>query len=65
MGKYFGTDGFRGEAGITLTADHWLHCGLCGRTQPLHGLSDLSGYLFLQRCQGRPGLRQRQLLEYR
>ena len=22
MGKYFGTDGFRGEAGITLTADH-------------------------------------------
>ena len=24
MGKYFGTDGFRGEAGITLTADHQL-----------------------------------------
>lgn len=24
MGKYFGTDGFRGEAGITLTADHSL-----------------------------------------
>ena len=22
MSKYFGTDGFRGEAGITLTADH-------------------------------------------
>lgn len=22
MGKYFGTDGFRGEAGVTLTADH-------------------------------------------
>ena len=22
LGKYFGTDGFRGEAGITLTADH-------------------------------------------
>ena len=22
MGKYFGTDGFRGKAGITLTADH-------------------------------------------
>ena len=21
MGKYFGTDGFRGEAGINLTAD--------------------------------------------
>ena len=22
MGKYFGTDGFRGEAGLTLTSDH-------------------------------------------
>lgn len=22
MGKYFGTDGFRGEAGIALTSDH-------------------------------------------
>ena len=22
MGKYFGTDGFRGEAGTTLTAEH-------------------------------------------
>ena len=22
MGKYFGTDGFRGEANVTLTADH-------------------------------------------
>ena len=22
MGKYFGTDGFRGEANCTLTADH-------------------------------------------
>ena len=32
MGKYFGTDGFRGEAGIDLTAD--LHiiwsCNLSG-----------------------------------
>ena len=26
MGKYFGTDGFRGEAGITLTADHAYNC---------------------------------------
>lgn len=24
MGKYFGTDGFRGEAGVNLTADHAL-----------------------------------------
>ena len=27
MGKYFETDGFRGEAGITLTADHAYKMG--------------------------------------
>lgn len=27
MGKYFGTDGFRGEAGVDLTADHAYHIG--------------------------------------
>ncbi len=27
MGKYFGTDGFRGEANVTLTADHAFHVG--------------------------------------
>ena len=27
MGKYFGTDGFRGEANITLTADHAYKIG--------------------------------------
>ena len=27
MEKYFGTDGFRGEAGITLTADHAYRVG--------------------------------------
>ena len=27
MGKYFGTDGFRGEAGITLTAGHAYKVG--------------------------------------
>lgn len=27
MGKYFGTDGFRGEAGITLNADHAYKVG--------------------------------------
>ncbi|MBQ7316836.1 MAG: phosphoglucosamine mutase [Clostridia bacterium] len=27
MGKYFGTDGFRGEANITLTADHAFRLG--------------------------------------
>lgn len=27
MGKYFGTDGFRGEAGVTLIADHAYKIG--------------------------------------
>ena len=27
MGKYFGTDGFRGEANIDLTADHAYKIG--------------------------------------
>lgn len=27
MGKYFGTDGFRGEAGVSLTADHAYSIG--------------------------------------
>ena len=27
MSKYFGTDGFRGEAGIALTADHAYKVG--------------------------------------
>lgn len=27
MGRYFGTDGFRGEAGVTLTAEHAFHLG--------------------------------------
>ena len=27
MGKYFGTDGFRGEANVTLTADHAFRLG--------------------------------------
>lgn len=27
MGKYFGTDGFRGEAGSTLTSDHAYKVG--------------------------------------
>ena len=30
MGKYFGTDGFRGEAGVTLTADHAYKAGCLG-----------------------------------
>ena len=38
---------------------HRLHRGLRVRSQPLHGLSDLSGHLFLQGCQGWSGLRQR------
>ena len=46
MGKYFGTDGFRGEAGVNLTADHaykvgrflgWyiMHCGSAAATASL------------------------------
>ena len=27
MSKYFGTDGFRGEAGVNLTADHAYKVG--------------------------------------
>ena len=27
MGRYFGTDGFRGEAGVSLTADHAFKIG--------------------------------------
>ena len=27
MGKYFGTDGFRGEANVNLTADHAFRVG--------------------------------------
>ena len=27
MSKYIGTDGYRGEAGITLTADHAYKVG--------------------------------------
>ena len=27
MGKYFGTDGFRGEANVNLTADHAYQVG--------------------------------------
>ena len=27
MGKYFETDGFRGEAGVSLTADHAFNIG--------------------------------------
>ena len=39
MGKYFGTDGFRGEAGITLTADHAYKVGVNGRIRvPFYSL---------------------------
>ena len=27
MGKYFGTDGFRGKAGVDLTAEHAFQIG--------------------------------------
>ena len=28
MGKYFGTDGFRGEANVKLTVDHAFMAGM-------------------------------------
>ena len=31
MGKYFGTDGFRGKANVELTADHAYEVGQIGR----------------------------------
>lgn len=31
MGKYFGTDGFRGEANVNLTVDHARKVGLLFR----------------------------------
>ena len=43
MGKYFGTDGFRGKAGVDLTAEHafqvgrflgWYTAGSTRRTPP-------------------------------
>ena len=37
MGKYFGTDGFRGEANIGLTVEH-ISDGISGRSTR-HGLS--------------------------
>ncbi len=30
MGKYFGTDGFRGEANVQLTVDHAFKALKCG-----------------------------------
>ena len=45
MGKYFGTDGFRGEANVTLTADHAYQVGrflgwYCGECKRRAGDSD-------------------------
>ena len=42
MGRYFGTDGFRGEANVTLTADHAYQVGrflgwYCGETKRRSG----------------------------
>ena len=38
--------------------------GLCLRTEPVHRLPDLSGYVLLQGREGGSGLRQRQCLEH-
>lgn len=53
MGKYFGTDGFRGEANVKLTADHAFSRGT------------LSWLVLRQRSQGedrdRQGYKKKQL----
>ncbi len=44
MGKYFGTDGFRGEANVTLTADHAFSIGrILGHYCQTHDLSRPQG----------------------
>ena len=48
MGKYFGTDGFRGEANVTLTADHAYQVGrflgwYCGETKRRAGDAEPAG----------------------
>ena len=58
MGKYFGTDGFRGEAGVDLTADHaykvgrflgWYYNALRERNAYyLHEKSFIKGYRFMR-----------------
>ena len=42
MGKYFGTDGFRGEAGVVLKAEHAFKTGR------------FLGWYYKQRNNGRP-----------
>ncbi len=55
MGKYFGTDGFRGEAGITLTADHaykvgrflgWYYNALRERNGNIRGVPYIYGLFY-------------------
>ena len=50
MGKYFGTDGFRGEANCTLTADHNSGSITCTNTLKndrwLNGFSDVIANIF-------------------
>jgi phosphomannomutase len=43
MSKYFGTDGFRGEAGITLTADHAYKVGRFFMSTTKRGKESLTG----------------------
>ena len=43
MGKYFGSDGFRGEANVDLTAEHAFRVGLfvAGTTERIPSLTVL------------------------
>ena len=47
MGRYFGTDGFRGEANVTLTADHAYKVGrfLGWSIYPLVSLGMIGAFL--------------------
>ena len=68
MGKYFGTDGFRGEANVTLTADHAYRLGrILGGYCRRHDLSRPAGEIPSHRPRilvGKDTRRSSYMLEY-
>ena len=68
MGKYFGTDGFRGEANVTLTADHAYRLGrILGGYCRRHDLSRPAGEIPPHRPRilvGKDTRRSSYMLEY-